>query len=94
MSVPGGGPSIFFATDGSPGSATAEGYACGLAQSWGASLIVMSVWGVGHSVVITLAAMQDVPSAVYEAADIDGAERTGTSGETVDAEAPFIDEDP
>jgi len=37
------------------------------------SLILMSVWGVGHTVVITLAAMQDVPSAVYEAADIDGA---------------------
>lgn len=37
------------------------------------SLILMSVWGVGHAVVITLAAMQDVPSAVYEAADIDGA---------------------
>jgi multiple sugar transport system substrate-binding protein len=37
------------------------------------SLILMSVWGVGHTVVITLAAMQDVPSAIYEAADIDGA---------------------
>ncbi|MFZ5895721.1 MAG: extracellular solute-binding protein [Myxococcota bacterium] len=37
------------------------------------SLILMSVWGVGHSVVVTLASMQDVPSAVYEAADIDGA---------------------
>jgi multiple sugar transport system permease protein len=37
------------------------------------SLIVMSVWGVGQTVVITLAAMQDVPIAVYEAADIDGA---------------------
>jgi ABC-type sugar transport system permease subunit/ABC-type glycerol-3-phosphate transport system substrate-binding protein len=37
------------------------------------SLILMSVWGIGHAVVITLAAMQDVPSAVYEAADIDGA---------------------
>ncbi|MDC8447698.1 MAG: universal stress protein [Nitrospira sp.] len=36
-------PSILFATDGSLGSATAEVYACGLAQSWGASLTVMSV---------------------------------------------------
>ncbi|HWA73700.1 MAG TPA: extracellular solute-binding protein [Polyangiaceae bacterium] len=37
------------------------------------SLIFMSVWGVGHTVVVLLAAMQDVPTAVYEAADIDGA---------------------
>lgn len=37
------------------------------------SLIMMSVWGIGHTIVVTLAAMQDVPSAVYEAADIDGA---------------------
>ncbi|MGC4095416.1 MAG: extracellular solute-binding protein [Polyangiaceae bacterium] len=37
------------------------------------SLILMSTWSVGHTVVITLAAMQDVPLAVYEAADIDGA---------------------
>ena len=33
----------------------------------------MSVWGVGQTVVTLLAAMQDVPSSVYEAADIDGA---------------------
>jgi multiple sugar transport system substrate-binding protein len=37
------------------------------------SIILMSVWGVGQTVVIILAAMQDVPTAVYEAADIDGA---------------------
>lgn len=37
------------------------------------SLIFMSAWGVGHTVVVLLAAMQDVPTAVYEAADIDGA---------------------
>jgi multiple sugar transport system permease protein len=37
------------------------------------SLILMSAWGVGHTVVILLAAMQDVPTAIYEAADIDGA---------------------
>jgi nucleotide-binding universal stress UspA family protein len=34
---------ILFATDGSQGSVTAEAYACALAQSWGASLTVMSV---------------------------------------------------
>ena len=43
MSVSPEKPSILFATDGSSGSATAEAYACGLAQSWGTSLIVMSV---------------------------------------------------
>ncbi len=37
------------------------------------SIIAMSVWSVGHTVVILLAAMQDVPTAIYEAADIDGA---------------------
>ena len=43
MSVPAGGLRILFATDGSQGSARAEAYACALAQSWGASLTVMSV---------------------------------------------------
>lgn len=43
MSVSPGKPTILFATDGSHGSAAAEAYACGLAQSWGASLTVMSV---------------------------------------------------
>ncbi len=37
------------------------------------SLILMSFWGVGQTVVILLASMQDVPTAIYEAADIDGA---------------------
>ncbi|MBH0202076.1 MAG: universal stress protein [Nitrospira sp.] len=43
MSVPTEGLSILFATDGSQESARAEAYACVLAQSWGASLTVMSV---------------------------------------------------
>ena len=43
MTVPAGGLRILFATDGSRGSATAEAYACALAQSWGASLTAMSV---------------------------------------------------
>ncbi len=43
MTVPEEGLRILFATDGSQGSATAEAYACVLAQSWGASLTVMSV---------------------------------------------------
>jgi multiple sugar transport system substrate-binding protein len=37
------------------------------------SIILMSVWSIGQTVVILLAAMQDVPTAVYEAAELDGA---------------------
>jgi multiple sugar transport system permease protein len=37
------------------------------------SLILMSFWGVGNSVVIYLAGLQDIPRELYEAADIDGA---------------------
>lgn len=37
------------------------------------SLVLMSFWSVGQVVIILLAAMQDVPTALYEAADLDGA---------------------
>jgi multiple sugar transport system permease protein len=37
------------------------------------SLILMSLWGIGNTVVIYLAALQDVPRSLYESADIDGA---------------------
>jgi multiple sugar transport system permease protein len=37
------------------------------------SLILMSVWGVGGSMVIYLAGLKDIPSHLYEAAIIDGA---------------------
>jgi multiple sugar transport system permease protein len=37
------------------------------------SLALMSLWGVGHTVVIYLAGLQDVPYELYEAAEIDGA---------------------
>lgn len=37
------------------------------------SLVFMGLWGVGHSVVIYLAGLQDVPKDLYEAAEIDGA---------------------
>lgn len=37
------------------------------------SLILMSLWGVGNTVVIYLAGLQDVPRELYEAAEIDGA---------------------
>jgi multiple sugar transport system permease protein len=45
-------------------------------QSWSMPTIVMAtVWGVGNAIVIYLAALQDVPQSLYEAADIDGANR-------------------
>jgi multiple sugar transport system permease protein len=37
------------------------------------ALALMSLWGVGHAVVIYLAGLQDVPRDLYEAAEIDGA---------------------
>jgi multiple sugar transport system permease protein len=39
------------------------------------SLIVMSLWGVGGGLVIYLAALQGVPTELYEAAEVDGAGR-------------------
>ena len=37
------------------------------------ALAIMTVWGVGGTMVIYLAGLQDVPQALYEAAEIDGA---------------------
>ncbi len=37
------------------------------------ALALMSLWGVGNTVVIYLAGLQDVPRELYEAADLDGA---------------------
>ncbi len=37
------------------------------------ALILMSVWGAGHAMVIFLAGLQDVPKSIQEAAIIDGA---------------------
>jgi multiple sugar transport system permease protein len=37
------------------------------------SLALMSIWGIGHTVVIYLAGLQDIPVELYEAAEIDGA---------------------
>jgi len=37
------------------------------------ALIIMSAWGAGNAMVIYLAGLQDVPQALYEAADLDGA---------------------
>jgi len=37
------------------------------------ALVVMSLWGTGHAVVIYLAGLQGVPASLYEAAELDGA---------------------
>jgi multiple sugar transport system permease protein len=37
------------------------------------ALAFMSLWGVGHTVTIYVAGLQDVPTELYEAAEIDGA---------------------
>jgi multiple sugar transport system permease protein len=37
------------------------------------ALVLMSIWGIGNTVVIYLAGLQDVPRELYEAAEIDGA---------------------
>ena len=37
------------------------------------ALIIMGLWGVGYSVVIYLAGLQDIPTSLYESAEIDGA---------------------
>jgi multiple sugar transport system permease protein len=37
------------------------------------ALVIMSLWGVGNTVIIYLAALQAVPRELYEAAEIDGA---------------------
>jgi multiple sugar transport system permease protein len=39
------------------------------------ALVLMSFWGVGNTVVIFLAGLQDVPRELYEAAELDGAGR-------------------
>jgi multiple sugar transport system permease protein len=37
------------------------------------AIVIMAVWGAGNAMVVYLAGLQDVPSALYEAAIIDGA---------------------
>ncbi len=37
------------------------------------AIVLMSLWGVGHAMVIYLAALQDIPVQLYEAAELDGA---------------------
>ncbi len=51
------------------------------------SMVIMSVWGVGQGVVIYVAAMQDVPKQLYEAARIDG---MGTVRQFIHVTLPMI----
>jgi len=37
------------------------------------ALIIMAVWGTGQTMIVFLAALQDVPRSLYEAAEMDGA---------------------
>ncbi|MCU0645940.1 MAG: sugar ABC transporter permease [bacterium] len=39
------------------------------------ALILMSLWGIGGGMIINLAALQSIPQELYEAADLDGAQR-------------------
>ena len=41
------------------------------------ALVIMTLWGVGNTVIIYLAGLQDVPRELYEAADLDGASPLG-----------------
>jgi multiple sugar transport system permease protein len=41
------------------------------------ALIIMGVWGIGNSVILFLASLQEVPQIYYEAATIDGANAFG-----------------
>jgi multiple sugar transport system permease protein len=51
------------------------------------ALVLMSLWGVGNTVVIFLAGLQDVPRELYEAAEIDGA---GSFGQIIHVTLPAI----
>lgn len=37
------------------------------------AIIIMGVWTIGNSIIITLAGLQDIPEQLYESAEIDGA---------------------
>ncbi|WP_026487287.1 carbohydrate ABC transporter permease [Caldanaerobius polysaccharolyticus] len=39
------------------------------------AIIIMSLWSIGNSIIITLAGLQDIPTQLYESAEIDGANR-------------------
>lgn len=51
------------------------------------ALVLMSLWGVGNTVIIYLAGLQDVPRELYEAAGLDGA---GAWGKLVHVTIPSL----
>jgi multiple sugar transport system permease protein len=51
------------------------------------SIVMTSLWGVGQTVVIYLAGLQDVPTELYEAAEIDGA---GPIGKIIHVTLPCL----
>jgi multiple sugar transport system permease protein len=51
------------------------------------SLVLMSLWGLGNTVIIYLAGLQDVPRELYEAAELDGA---NTLGKVLNVTLPCI----
>ena len=51
------------------------------------ALILMSLWGVGNTVIIFLAGLQDVPRELYEAAELDGA---GAVGQLLNVTLPVL----
>jgi multiple sugar transport system permease protein len=51
------------------------------------ALVLIGLWGFGGSMVIYLAALQDIPQHLYEAADLDGA---GTWGKTWNVTLPML----
>jgi multiple sugar transport system permease protein len=56
--------------------------------NWSLSaLVLMSLWGIGNTVIIYLAGLQDVPRELYEAAELDGA---GTAGKIWHVTIPGI----
>ena len=56
--------------------------------NWSLSaLVLMSLWGIGNTVIIYLAGLQDVPRELYEAAELDGA---GTAGKILHVTLPGI----
>ncbi|WKV08598.1 sugar ABC transporter permease [Thermoanaerobacterium sp. CMT5567-10] len=39
------------------------------------AIIIMSLWSIGNTIIITLAGLQDIPTQLYESAELDGANR-------------------
>jgi len=59
-----------------------------LDRNWAVpAVVIISLWSVGQSVVLYVAALQDVPEQLYEAADLDG---MGAIGKFINITLPMI----